>query len=200
MPRPYPSDFRFRAVALVRGGKPITAAAYELGISADALHTWVRQDQVDRGERPSITRTESAQLTKANKRIRQLEVQAEVEIFRTAAALFGENRSTPEGFTRCSTCSSTPCRGKGLLPACWRQQTPATASTDPADVTVTDALTVAHRADRRSPHILGQIYGSRRLPAELTRSMDMVVSENLVSNSWGSPASSACLVQRRSNG
>lgn len=98
MPRPYPPEFRFRAVALVRAGKPITAAANELGISAAALHKWVRQDQVDRGERPGLTTTESAQLSKANKRIRQLE--AEVEILRTAATLFGENRPAPKGFTR----------------------------------------------------------------------------------------------------
>ena len=68
------------------------------GISAAALHKWVRQDQVDRGERPGLTTTESAQLSKANKRIRQLE--AEVEILRTAATLFGENRPAPKGFTR----------------------------------------------------------------------------------------------------
>ena len=98
MPRPYPPEFRFRAVALVRAGKPITTAAIELGISAAALHKWVRQDQVDRGERPGLTTTESAQLSKANKRIRQLE--AEVESLRTAATLFGENRPAPKGFTR----------------------------------------------------------------------------------------------------
>ena len=69
MPRPYPPEFRLRAVALVRAGKPITTAAIELGISAAALHKWVRQDQVDRGERPGLTTTESAQLSKANKRI-----------------------------------------------------------------------------------------------------------------------------------
>ena len=98
MPRPYPAELRFRAVALVRAGKSITTAANELGISAAALHKWGRQDQVDRGERPGITTAESAQLTKASKRIRQLE--AEVEILRTAATLFGENRPGPKGFTR----------------------------------------------------------------------------------------------------
>ncbi|MBQ9057036.1 transposase [Rhodococcus sp. D-46] len=50
MPRPYPPELRFRATTLVRAGKPIIIAAYELGVSAAALHTWVRQG---RGERPS---------------------------------------------------------------------------------------------------------------------------------------------------
>jgi transposase len=50
MPRPFPAEFRLRAVALVRAGKPITTAAVQLGVSAAALHKWVRQDQIDRGE------------------------------------------------------------------------------------------------------------------------------------------------------
>lgn len=98
MPRPYPPEFRFRAVALVRAGKPITTAAIELGISAAALHKWVRRDHVDRDERAGLTTTESVQLPKANKRIRQLE--AEIEILRIAATLFGENRPAPQRFTR----------------------------------------------------------------------------------------------------
>jgi len=54
MPRPFPVEFRARAVALVRAGKPVTTAAVELGISAGALHKWVRQDQIDRGERDGL--------------------------------------------------------------------------------------------------------------------------------------------------
>ena len=76
MPRPFPAEFRLRAVALVRAGKPITTAAVQLGVSAGALHSWVRQDQIDRGERHGITTPESAELSKAKKRIRQLETEA----------------------------------------------------------------------------------------------------------------------------
>lgn len=47
MQRPFPVEFRRRAVALVRAGKLITTAAVELGVSADAIHNWVRQDQID---------------------------------------------------------------------------------------------------------------------------------------------------------
>jgi transposase len=67
MPRPFPAEFRLRAVALVRAGKTITATAAELGISTGALHKWVRQDQIDRGERPGLTTQESAELAKANR-------------------------------------------------------------------------------------------------------------------------------------
>ena len=52
MPRPFPVEFQRRAVALVRAVKPITTAAVELGVSAAAIDNWVRQDQIDRGERP----------------------------------------------------------------------------------------------------------------------------------------------------
>lgn len=98
MPRPFPVEFRRRAVALVRAGKPITTAAAELGVSAAAIHKWVRQDQVDRGERPGITTPESIELAKAKKRIRQLE--EEVAILKKASKLFGEDRPHPKGFTR----------------------------------------------------------------------------------------------------
>ena len=47
MQRPFPVEFRRRAVALVRAGKLITAAAVELGVSAAAIHNWVGQDQID---------------------------------------------------------------------------------------------------------------------------------------------------------
>jgi transposase-like protein len=87
-----------RAVALVRAGKPITTAAVELEVSAAAIHNWVRQDQIDRGERPGITTPESIELAKAKKRIRQLE--EEVEILKIAATLLGEVHPGPKGFTR----------------------------------------------------------------------------------------------------
>jgi transposase len=73
MPRTLPVEFRRRAIALVRAGKPITTAAVEPHVSAAAIHSWVRQDQIDRGERPGITTPESIELAKAKKRIRQLE-------------------------------------------------------------------------------------------------------------------------------
>ncbi len=94
MPRPFPAEFRRRAVALVRAGKPIATAAVELGVSAAAIHNWVRQDQIDQGERPGIATPESIELAKAKKRIRQLE--EELVILRKASKLFGEDRPGPK--------------------------------------------------------------------------------------------------------
>lgn len=98
MPRPFPADFRLRAVALVRAGKTITRTAEELGVSQAALHGWVRQDKIDRGELPGISTTEGAELKKAKRRIRELEM--EVEILRRASKILGDERPYPKGFTR----------------------------------------------------------------------------------------------------
>ena len=106
MSRPYPAEFRLRAVALVRAGKPITKAAEELGISTAALHKWVTQDRIDRGEIPGTTTVESAELKRAKRRIRELET--EVEILRQAAKLLGRDTPPPKGSTRRSTLWSTP--------------------------------------------------------------------------------------------
>lgn len=98
MPRPYPPEFRARAVALVRSGKQVKQTAYELGISAGCLHGWVRQDQIDRGERPGITTSESVELRAARKRIRELET--ELAIVRQAAKFLDQDKPHPKGFTR----------------------------------------------------------------------------------------------------
>ncbi len=98
MPRPYPPEFRARAVALVRSGKQVKQTAYELGISAGCLHNWVRQDQIDRGERSGVTTSESGELRAARKRIRELET--DLAIVRQAAKFLDQDKPHPKGFTR----------------------------------------------------------------------------------------------------
>ena|SRR5665648_628018 len=98
MPRPYPAEFRARTVAPVRAGRPISRVAVELGISEGGLHNWVRQDRIDRGELSGVTTAESSELSRAKRRIRELEL--EVEILTKASTLLGEDRPHPEGFTR----------------------------------------------------------------------------------------------------
>ena len=98
MPRPYPPEFRARAVALIRSGKQVKQTAYELGISAGCLHNWVRQDQIDRRERSGISTSESAELRAARRRIRELET--ELAIVRQAAKFLDQDKPHPKGFTR----------------------------------------------------------------------------------------------------
>jgi transposase-like protein len=98
MPRPYPPEFRARAIALVRSGKEVKQTALELGISGGCLHSWLRQDRIDRGEIAGTTTAESAELRAARKRIRELET--EVAIMKQAAKFLGEGAADPKGFTR----------------------------------------------------------------------------------------------------
>ena len=62
------------------------------------LHNWVRQDRITCGEAGGISTKEHADLTRANKRIRELEM--EVEILKRASKFLGEDMPRPTGFTR----------------------------------------------------------------------------------------------------
>jgi len=93
-PRKYPDELRERAVRLVLDvaaedgsvAKACRRIGDQLGINADTLRGWVKQAQIDAGDRPGTTSAESA-------RIRQLEREnAELRranaILRTAAGFF----------------------------------------------------------------------------------------------------------------
>lgn len=98
MPRPYPSEFRARAIALVRAGKPQKQTAHELDIHPVTLSKWVTQDKIDRGEITGVSTGESAELREARRRIHELET--ELLIVRQAAKFLGEERTRPKGSTR----------------------------------------------------------------------------------------------------
>lgn len=97
MPKAYPPEFRARAVALVRAGKPVREAARELGISESCLHNWVKQDRIDH-EQAGLSSREHAELTAAKRRIRQLET--ELEILREASVIYEELKGDPKGRSR----------------------------------------------------------------------------------------------------
>jgi putative transposase len=84
VPRPYPPEFRRRALDLVESGRTIRDVASSLGIAESCLYRWRHQDLVDRGLKPGATGRENAELAAARARIRDLE--EEVKILRKAAA------------------------------------------------------------------------------------------------------------------
>ena len=56
-PRKYPPELKERALRLWRSEqprRPIANVARELGIHPEAMRTWIRQDQADRGERTDL--------------------------------------------------------------------------------------------------------------------------------------------------
>jgi len=98
MPKPYPPEFRARAIALVRAGNPVSMVAAKLGISEAGLHNWVKQDRIDRAETTGTSTRENAELRRARKRIGELEL--EVEILRRSSEFLTGERPHPKEFTR----------------------------------------------------------------------------------------------------
>jgi transposase len=89
-PRKYPDELRQRAVRLYRESDPkpvIKRLAEQLGVHPEALRNWIRQDEVDHGERfdrPSADETaELRRLRKENAELRRAN-----EILKAASAFF----------------------------------------------------------------------------------------------------------------
>jgi transposase len=95
MGRPYPEEFRRRAVELVRQReRPITQTAAELGVAQSALHRWLRQAAVDDGEREGLSTAERSELVRLRRENRTLEM--ENEILKRAAAFFAWENVLPK--------------------------------------------------------------------------------------------------------
>lgn len=99
MARPYPPEFRERAIALVRDGRQIKQTAADLGIHEVTLHSWLRQDDIDHGRRLGRSTREAAELRAARNRINQLEQELEI-VKRASKWLLEEERVDPKGRTR----------------------------------------------------------------------------------------------------
>ena len=88
MPRPYPPEFRQRALNRVRSGRSVPEVSQLLGIAESCLYRGKKQDLVDRGLESGTSRAESAELVAARQKIRDLE--EENKILRKAAAAVRE--------------------------------------------------------------------------------------------------------------
>jgi transposase len=100
-PRKYPDELRERAVRLVldvaaEAGSVSRACrriGEQLGINTDTLRGWVKQVQIDAGQRPGVSTAEAArvkQLEKENAELRRANA-----ILRTASAFFAAELDRP---------------------------------------------------------------------------------------------------------
>ena len=95
MPRPHPPEFRRRAAQLARSGaQPIAAIDHDLGISESCLRNWMKQDEIETGDREGLTADERAELVALRRRTRVLEM--ENEILKRATAYFAKENVLPK--------------------------------------------------------------------------------------------------------
>jgi transposase len=92
--RRYPPELRERAVRMVQqaieetGGRfgVVTRVAEQLGIGKESLRSWVRQAEVDRGQRPGATTAEQQRTAALEREVKEL--RRANEILRSASAFF----------------------------------------------------------------------------------------------------------------
>ncbi len=83
--RGYPPEFRRKVLDLVESGRPVVDVARDLGISAQSIYVWRRQDRIDKGLERGLSTEEKSELTTAKRRIAELE--AELAVHRRASEL-----------------------------------------------------------------------------------------------------------------
>lgn len=90
----YPEEFKAEAVQLACSSpeRSIRQLAYELGIADQTLRNWIKQAEIDRGEREGLTTQEREELRRLRKENRIL--REEREILKKAAAFFAKEDGT----------------------------------------------------------------------------------------------------------
>ena len=84
----YTPEFKAEAVRLVRStpDKPASQIARELGVSDNTLRSWVKQTEIDQGEREGLTTEEREELKRLRKEVKVL--RQEREILKKATVFF----------------------------------------------------------------------------------------------------------------
>ena len=91
----YPAEYRRRMVEQVRAGRSLKELAREFEPSVESIRQWVRQAQLDRGERSEgLTSSEREELTRLRREHRVLREAREI-LSRAAAWFATETGSVP---------------------------------------------------------------------------------------------------------
>jgi transposase len=91
----YPPELKERAVRMVLDLKRadpadhtvITRVARQLGVGNESLRSWVKQVEIDAGNRPGLTTEEQAELAELRKEVKEL--RRSNDILQAAASFFG---------------------------------------------------------------------------------------------------------------
>jgi transposase-like protein len=94
VPRPYPEEFKQRAMQMVRDGESIISVSKKLGIAESGLRRWLERDDIDGGRKPGVTSDERKELAELRRKNRRLEM--ENEILKRAAAYFAQENVLPK--------------------------------------------------------------------------------------------------------
>ncbi|HEY3060174.1 MAG TPA: transposase [Chloroflexota bacterium] len=124
----YPPEMRERAVRMVHetiaesGGRQgaVSRVARQLGIRTESLRSWVKQAEIDRGQRPGLSTAEQRRIAELERESREL--RRANEILKAASAFFASGSSTRDCRSR-ELYQRTP-HARGIEPICTRSRLP----------------------------------------------------------------------------
>jgi transposase len=102
MPKQYPTEVRQRAVRLVLEHRDeydteyaaIRSIGARCNVGTETLRKWVRQAEIDAGQRPGVSSEESAELRRLRAEVREL--RRANEILKAASAFFAAELDRPQ--------------------------------------------------------------------------------------------------------
>jgi transposase len=100
-PRKYPDELRERAVRLVfekrreqgRTRGPIAEVGEQLGINPETLRNWIKQAEIDAGDRPGTSTDDAARIAELEREVREL--RRANAILKSASAFFAAELDRP---------------------------------------------------------------------------------------------------------